>query len=274
MSGPTTGDRIWYAVLQLLSEQESLTVADVLAELDDPPARQTVYRRLEAMCSVGNGGFLQKEPGRGSAPTVYYDPDAAKRPDGGPAIVHSEPHRLAVHNVGGREPDGNPTYIGPWTFDTKLVRDVVERWLKGRVLNACAGKTRLSHSQEVVRNDINPEREADHHTDVRAITDLFSQDSFDTVVFDPPFDQTQADDHYGGMHDRERGPARRKLAALVRPGGIFIECGWNDHGPALADDCWRREECHRYRRGPSYQPMFLTVDRRETRQTTLQPFTR
>jgi predicted DNA-binding ribbon-helix-helix protein len=41
MGGPTTGDRIWHAVLQLLSEQESLTVADVLTEIDDAPARQT-----------------------------------------------------------------------------------------------------------------------------------------------------------------------------------------------------------------------------------------
>jgi hypothetical protein len=72
MGDPTTGDEIWHAVLQLLSEQESLTVADVMTEIDDSPARQTVYRRLEAMCLIGDGGFLEKEPGRGSAPTVYW----------------------------------------------------------------------------------------------------------------------------------------------------------------------------------------------------------
>lgn len=269
MSGPTTGDELWYTVLKLLSERESITVSDVMDELNDPPARQTIYRRLEAMCEVGENGILEKEPGRGSAPTVYYDPDEEKRPDGGITVKHSEPHILKVHNVGGREPDGSPSYIGPWTFETRIVRDVVERSIEGRVLNACAGKTHLSHDGEVVRNDINPERDADIHHDVTAIDEAFDPDSFDSIVFDPPFDQTQADDHYEGMHDRQRGPARRKLAELIRPGGVFIECGWNDHGPALAFDGWRREECHRYRRGPSYQPMFLTVDRLESRQSEL-----
>lgn len=268
MTDPTTGDRIWYTVLQLLSEHEGVTVGDVMDELDNPPARQTVYRRLEAMCGTGDG-FLEKEPGRGSAPTVYYDPDEETRPDSGLSVAHSEPYRLVIHNVGGREPDGSPTYIGPWTFETKMVRDVVERWIEGRTLNACAGKTRLSHTGEIVRNDLNPERDADYHVDVTRIDETFAPETFDSVVFDPPFDQTQADDHYEGMHDRQRGPARRKLAELVRPGGIFIELGWNDHGPALAVDGWKREECHRYRRGPSYQPMFLTVARRESRQTTL-----
>jgi len=50
----------------------------------------------------------------------------------------------------------------------------MERWLEGRVLNACAGKVHLEHD---------------------------------------------------GMHDMKRGPARRKLMKLVKPGGVLIECG-------------------------------------------------
>lgn len=169
-----------------------------------------------------------------------------------------------IHKVGGREKDGSPTYIGPWTFRCGMVRRVVEDAMHGRVLNACAGKTRLSShaADEIVRNDINPEMDADHHHDVTAIDELFSPSSFDTVVFDPPYDQTQADEHYEGMHDRERGPARRKLAGLVRPGGTFVELGWNPHSVSDGSDEWDGEPFHLFLRGPSYQPVFLTIDHR------------
>ncbi len=261
MSDATTGDRIWRSVLTLLTRQESVTVGGVREEMDEPPPRQTVYRRLDAMADLD---VLEKELGRGSAPTVYRDRNAGRRPETGEAQPQVD-YPLYVHNVGGREPDGSPTFIGAWTFETRMVREVVERWLEGRVLNACAGKTELEHDGEIVRNDLNPEMEADMHVDVMEIDEYFDEDSFETVVFDPPFDQSQAEEHYDGMHDTKRGPARRKLMELVRPGGLFVECGWNDHGPGLGyDDSWYREECHRYRRGPSYQPIFLTVDRRRS----------
>lgn len=182
--------------------------------------------------------------------------------------VSSEPYRMKVHNVGGREPDGTPTYVGKWTFQTKMIRDRVEGALEGRVLNACAGKTKLTHNGEIVRNDLNEKRDAHYHVDVCEIDSVFDEESFNTVVFDPPFDQAQADEHYESMHCRELAPARKKLAALVRPGGIFVEAGWNTHGPA-AWDGWKREELHLFNRGPTLQPVFLTVDRRLSRQSTL-----
>lgn len=179
-------------------------------------------------------------------------------------LNHREGYTVRFHNVGGSEPDGTPTYIGPWTFKTGMVRRVVEDAMHGRVLNACAGKTHLSKeaADQIIRNDVNPEREADYHLDVVCIDDVFPADSFDTVVFDPPFDQTQADEHYESMHDKQRGPARRKLRELVRVGGTFIELGWNMHSVADQSDAWDREAVHIYRRGPSYQPVFLTIDRR------------
>ena len=262
MSDVTTGDRIWRSVLALLTRQESVTVSEVREEMDDPPPRQTVYRRLDSMTDLD---VLEKDSGRGSAPSVYHDPHADRRPETGEERPREIDYPLYVRNVGGREPDGSPTFIGPWTFSARMVREVVEDAIEGRTLNACAGKTELSHDVEIVRNDLNPEMDADYHYDVMEIDEHFDEESFDSVVFDPPFDQEQAREHYDGMHDTRRGPARRKLMELVRPGGVFLECGWNDHGPGLGyDDSWYREECHRYRRGPSYQPMFLTVDRRRS----------
>lgn len=169
---------------------------------------------------------------------------------------------------GGTTSNGDKQVFGRWTFEYQRAREFVEERLDGRVLNACAGKTKLDHDREIVRNDLNPDRDADYHIDVASIATRFDSQSFDTVVFDPPFDQAQAEEHYESMHDRQRGPSRRKLAGLVQPGGVFVECGWNMHSPGEFDG-WRREEVHIFRRGPSYQPVFLTADRRESRQSEL-----
>lgn len=168
---------------------------------------------------------------------------------------------VEIHQVGGKHPGGKPIAIGRWTFETPVVRRVVEDALGNEILNACAGKTKLSDAggHVIVRNDINPERDADHHFDVCEIDEHFDGNSFDTVVFDPPFDQGQADEHYDGMHASDIGEARKALAKLVCPGGKLIELGWNSHSVAAWRD-WTREELHIFERGPCLKPVFLTVD--------------
>jgi len=56
---------------------------------------------------------------------------------------------------GGRDRDGNARTLGRWTFQYEPARELVESLLAGRVLNACAGKTKLRHDGGIVRNDLN-----------------------------------------------------------------------------------------------------------------------
>lgn len=177
---------------------------------------------------------------------------------------------MSIHKVGGKERGGKPAAIGRWTFQTEQVRRIVESHLEGRVLNACAGKTKLTHGNgEIVRNDLNPERDADYHYDVCGIDEYFPSDSFDTVVFDPPFDQDQADEHYDGMHASDINAARQALAELTAPGGAIVEFGWSSHG-AEAYRGWSREVLTLFQRGPCLQDVIMTVDRNhQTRLTHL-----
>lgn len=84
-----------------------------------------------------------------------------------------------------------------WTFQCDTVRGWTEQRLQGRVLNACAGETRLRHNDVVHRNDVNEERPADTHFDLKNL-DAELDGTFDTVVYDPPWSVYQVNDKYDG----------------------------------------------------------------------------
>ena len=113
-----------------------------------------------------------------------------------------------------------------WTFQSKKIRKWVEQRLQGRVLNACAGKTKLNHDHEIVRNDIDQQRDADVHVDVCEIGDHFDAESFGTIVYDPPFSQNQANRSYDGQQVGDDALAKRQFDELLSPGGKVIQFGF------------------------------------------------
>src|SRR6056297_3240951 len=171
-----------------------------------------------------------------------------------------------TQSIGGKEEDGTPAAIGRWTFETRKVRDVCLRYCEGRVLNAFAGVTRLDDYKRgitEVRNDLNPERNADHHVDAATLDTVFEPASFDTVVLDPPFSQSQSDEHYDGLHARDMGEVRRAVAPLVRSGGCIVEFGWILWDASDYLDLWSRDEKLLFRRGiPDRPPVLMTVCRK------------
>lgn len=114
-----------------------------------------------------------------------------------------------------------------WTFQSDKIRHWVEARLSGRVLNACAGKTKLTHDHEIVRNDIDEDRDADLHVDVCEIADELETGSFDTIVHDPPFSQNQANRTYEGKEVGDDALAKRQFDELLAPGGRVIQFGFS-----------------------------------------------
>ncbi|MDR5657661.1 hypothetical protein RH831_10785 [Halodesulfurarchaeum sp. HSR-GB] len=133
------------------------------------------------------------------------------------------------------------TRINRWTFENKKIRRYVEDKLEGRVLNATAGKTHLKHDQDVIRNDIDPEKDADVHVDVRDLLDEFEPESFDTVVYDPPFTKSQADTTYNTDHPGYGQAVKSVFDDLLRPGGQLIQVGYTSNGMPLD---WGYERTH------------------------------
>lgn len=87
-----------------------------------------------------------------------------------------------------------------WTFDDPTMKTWAEKHLDGRVLNACAGENHLHHNDEIIRNDSNPDRPADLHVDVAELAAHLEKESFDTIVFDPPWSLYQSNLRYDGKH--------------------------------------------------------------------------
>jgi len=128
-----------------------------------------------------------------------------------------------------------------WTFRSDTIRAWVEERLAGRVLNACAGKTALAHDDRIVRNDIDEERDADSHVDVCEIADHFDAESFDTVIYDPPFSQYQSTRSYEGREVGDDALAKRQFDALLAPGGRFIQFGFTTTGMPMSLGYKRQE---------------------------------
>lgn len=116
-----------------------------------------------------------------------------------------------------------------WSFQVPDVRAWVEEHLEGRVLNACAGQEELNYNGEIIRNDVDPEKPAEYHLDVVNLTDELEEQSFDTIVFDPPFSDNQAESTYGvdvRTNPGNNKQATREFHKLLKPNGVVIQLGF------------------------------------------------
>jgi len=92
-----------------------------------------------------------------------------------------------------------------WTFSCDVIREWVQHHTVGRTLNACAGKTQITHDGEVRRNDVNTQRDADTHVDVAAVAREYEEASFDTIIYDPPWSVYQSNLRYNGHNVQKNG---------------------------------------------------------------------
>lgn len=137
-----------------------------------------------------------------------------------------------------------------YTFECRPIRKWVEKRLQGRVLNACAGETKLAHDHEIVRNDIDKTIDANTHLDVAQLASHYEPESFDTIVFDPPWTLYQANLRYDGQHvssgdieidvselPQEVGEGKQQVGHarlakdgfnyLLKPGGTVIQLSYS-----------------------------------------------
>ena len=136
--------------------------------------------------------------------------------------------------------------LGDWPTNAHMIADVAKLgYLDGRVLDLTYGLGRFwtqHRPAHLITND--PERPADHHVDATNLSDLvteFGRDSFDSVVFDPPYKlagtatpstESMIDAAYGVNQYRSAATVTELLRSgvrnssyLVKPGGhVLVKC--------------------------------------------------
>lgn len=128
----------------------------------------------------------------------------------------------------------NTVRTSAMTFSSeKIFEWVISQIPSGaRVLNACAGETKLEEAGDnisVVRNDINTDRDADLHVDVANIADHLPANSFDYIIHDPPFSASESDGTYEGEQTRYGEETISQFRRLLKPGGKLMIWGYSPH---------------------------------------------
>lgn len=147
-----------------------------------------------------------------------------------------------------------------WTFSVDAMRKAVETHLEGRVLNLFAGQTKLNHTDEIVRNDINEDIDADYHVDAVEVGDVFDENSFQTVILDPPFSIRNAILKYDGEHVGKWNLVADGVEQVLQPGGVVVSFGHNSTGLSQSRG-FKKENIYLFNHKGGHHDTICTVER-------------
>lgn len=114
-----------------------------------------------------------------------------------------------------------------YTFEQPKLRQWVEKWCKGKVLNLFAGKTKLNIDE--YRVDIDKEMVADYYGDAYEFVKNTKM-KFDTIILDPPYNLRKAREKYKGNYIGSFTKIKNELSKLLGIEGRIITLGYDSIG--------------------------------------------
>ena len=112
-----------------------------------------------------------------------------------------------------------------YTFRNSRIREWVETYSEGKVLNLFAGKTKLNCDE--VRNDLNIDMVADYHLDALEFVKTWEGPKFNTVILDPPYSYRKSMEMYEGKIASAFNVVKDKLIYILEPKSIVITFGYH-----------------------------------------------
>lgn len=119
-----------------------------------------------------------------------------------------------------------------WTFAMRSVKSLLADEMFGIWVDPFAGL----YSPASVRNDIEPERNAEFSLDALEFLVSRPSESFDGVLFDPPYSVEQCLRRYSPKQGGTAGRAeywrrcKDEISRIIRPGGKAISFCWDSTG--------------------------------------------
>lgn len=151
-----------------------------------------------------------------------------------------------------------------WTFQMEPVQQFLDRWLSGCAVIVdpfCGESTIATHRNDLARGGV----------DAAEFCDQLLADGVmaDAAIFDPPYSPRQIAECYKSigrkvtMQDTQNGElygrVRRRLADLLRPGGVALSFGWQSSG--FGKD-WPTEEILLVRHGGAHNDTICVAQRK------------
>lgn len=121
------------------------------------------------------------------------------------------------------------------TFQIKPINEIIKKYSFGKIIDPFANSNKLA----TITNDLDEQYDTNYHLDATDFLKIFSNDSIDTVLYDPPYSPRQVAECYkrlGRSVNMSTTQAsywakqKAEIARIVKGGGIVITCGWNSGG--------------------------------------------
>lgn len=123
-----------------------------------------------------------------------------------------------------------------WTFTIKPIKDLLNKHVSGYWCDPFCGE----NSPATIKNDLNPNnQQAQFHLDAIHFLNTQKNNTFDGVLFDPPYSPRQVKECYEGfgikVTARETkmsfwSQCKDEMVRVIKPGGLAICCGWTSQG--------------------------------------------
>ena len=120
------------------------------------------------------------------------------------------------------------TPLRRYTFENRKIREWVETYATGNVLNLFAGKTHLNCHE--VRNDLREEMPADFHMDALEFVETWDKNKpFDSVILDPPYAYRKSMTKYEGAVSSPFNKVKDTIPSILKPEGVVITFGYHSN---------------------------------------------